>query len=878
MSIRSLPHLAPLTLVALAGTGSAQSLSFAPPAPILENVVPVLEDSICADVSGDGILDVVFVGVREGARKELYLARGLGGRTYGAVERMARPGAVRSLPRLADVEGDGDTDLAVVSEEGELRLLRNDGGGAFTQLAVGAGNYDSIVSMADADADGDLDVFVQATTGEIVIGSIDPVLWTVTDSPSGVFDTLETAIDLNGDGRAELVSTETALRIHPAGPMGYGPPIVVSTFAVGTANRTNVLVVDLDGDGHLDLVPTGAVSQQTSPHAAYLGNGALAFAPAPLLTPAASDQPIGYERLVDANGDGSLDLLYWTLANGDVFDIRTHLSIGDGTLPFAEGNPLRPMPFDPQVRSAAQLPQELYVDLDGDGATDRLDVDLIRFGPLLAANPGWTPETSLANLDELPGPIDVAQTLDVDGDGTSDLVTLTTSPGRVQWQRNLGGLEFGTSARFSRAGDNVADFEVLGSSARPPVCLSVDGPAGVELQVWSDEGSSYALRSAVPTVATGILGAGDLDADGRTDVVTPAGFHSMDANLQLGPLQPILGLDAPGEFRFAVVDLDGDGDADILRWPRTGPLVIFRNLAGGSSFTPPLQLDFLSGASEIADVDGDGRLDLITADFQILEYRRGQGSLSFGLTETLATGIPGLATTERPTIIRAVDLDGDGDLDISLSNFLRASGPDETAWIQDSPATPPRFEPVFRETLVRAAGGFDDLDGDGDVDAFDVSEAGTVLLAENLLVPRTGSPFCEQPNANSTGSLGRLDVYGVPAAGGAPLRLVASSLPSNTFGFFVGSPNAVAPAPLANSEGFLCLGAGLGRYSMPSEIGATGAAGSIELAVAPDDLRTGGTQIAATAGLSWSFQAWHRDFAGGAASSNLTSGVTVTYE
>ncbi|MEO0662229.1 MAG: VCBS repeat-containing protein, partial [Planctomycetota bacterium] len=110
MSIRSLPHLAPLTLVALAGTGSAQSLSFAPPAPILENVVPVLEDSICADVSGDGILDVVFVGVREGARKELYLARGLGGRTYGAVERMARPGAVRSLPRLADVEGDGDTD------------------------------------------------------------------------------------------------------------------------------------------------------------------------------------------------------------------------------------------------------------------------------------------------------------------------------------------------------------------------------------------------------------------------------------------------------------------------------------------------------------------------------------------------------------------------------------------------------------------------------------------------------------------------------------------------------------------------------------------------------------------------------------------------
>ncbi|MEL6908174.1 MAG: hypothetical protein AAFP22_22390, partial [Planctomycetota bacterium] len=88
----------------------------------------------------------------------------------------------------------------------------------------------------------------------------------------------------------------------------------------------------------------------------------------------------------------------------------------------------------------------------------------------------------------------------------------------------------------------------------------------------------------------------------------------------------------------------------------------------------------------------------------------------------------------------------------------------------------------------------------------------------------------------------------------------------------------VAASPLANSEGFLCLGAGLGRYSQLAEIGATGAAGSFELEVAPDDLRTGATTVTATAGLTWSFQAWHRDTVGGAPSSNLTSGVTVTYE
>ena len=78
--------------------------------------------------------------------------------------------------------------------------------------------------------------------------------------------------------------------------------------------------------------------------------------------------------------------------------------------------------------------------------------------------------------------------------------------------------------------------------------------------------------------------------------------------------------------------------------------------------------------------------------------------------------------------------------------------------------------------------------------------------------------------------------------------------------------------------GALCLSPSNGRNARPSEIGATGIAGSIELLVAPDDLRTASMTAAASAGLTWSFQAWHRDSGGAFGASNLTSGLTVTYE
>lgn len=88
-----------------------------------------------ADYDNDGLLDVVGVGARGvrifrnvGARFEDVTAQALGG---GAA------GVPLTAFALADIDGDGDLDLAAIAESGALHLFRNDGGSTHPALAVG---------------------------------------------------------------------------------------------------------------------------------------------------------------------------------------------------------------------------------------------------------------------------------------------------------------------------------------------------------------------------------------------------------------------------------------------------------------------------------------------------------------------------------------------------------------------------------------------------------------------------------------------------------------------------------------------------------------------------------------------------------------------
>jgi hypothetical protein len=126
---------------------------------------------------------------------------------------------------------------------------------------------------------------------------------------------------------------------------------------------------------------------------------------------------------------------------------------------------------------------------------------------------------------------------------------------------------------------------------------------------------------------------------------------------------------------------------------------------------------------------------------------------------------------------------------------------------------------------------------------------------------------------NSTGLPARVSAHGDDRAAANALVLRASQLPQHAAGYFLTSRTTGFMANPGGSQGNLCLGGPIGRYA--GNVLNSGAAGGFELQVdlASVPLPTGG--VAAQAGETWHFQAWHRD-ANPTVTSNFTDATAVT--
>ena len=138
-----------------------------------------------------------------------------------------------------------------------------------------------------------------------------------------------------------------------------------------------------------------------------------------------------------------------------------------------------------------------------------------------------------------------------------------------------------------------------------------------------------------------------------------------------------------------------------------------------------------------------------------------------------------------------------------------------------------------------------------------------------------GSNYCAAA-ANSTGATGVMSATGSTSAAADSLILTASDLPANQFGIFVTSMSqAFIPMAGGTSNGNLCLGGALGRFSQPSQILNTGTGGSFNLSVGTMMMPQGAGFVAVMPGESWNFQAWHRDPVG--LGSNFTDGLEISF-
>jgi photosystem II stability/assembly factor-like uncharacterized protein len=174
------------------------------------------------------------------------------------------------------------------------------------------------------------------------------------------------------------------------------------------------------------------------------------------------------------------------------------------------------------------------------------------------------------------------------------------------------------------------------------------------------------------------LGSGDIDGDGKPDLVVTnyndntlsvirntslAGNTSFAAKLDLATV--------PLPNQLAIGDLDGDGRLDIVV-PNNDShsFSVFRNTStpGNPSFAA--RVDFPTGVrswfASIGDIDRDGRPDLVIANynnntFSVFHNVGAPGTISFAPNVDFVTGA-------NPHAVAMGDLDGDGKPDIAVAN------------------------------------------------------------------------------------------------------------------------------------------------------------------------------------------------------------------
>jgi hypothetical protein len=137
----------------------------------------------------------------------------------------------------------------------------------------------------------------------------------------------------------------------------------------------------------------------------------------------------------------------------------------------------------------------------------------------------------------------------------------------------------------------------------------------------------HALANRHLLIGAGVAAA-DVDGDGQTDLFlasaeSPAALYRNTGGFRFVDETAQRGIDLAGEATTGATfaDVDGDGDPDLLVGTLGGPLFLFRN-DGRGTFSNDTQRSGLQGGLAattlaLADVDGDGDLDLYVATYKV---------------------------------------------------------------------------------------------------------------------------------------------------------------------------------------------------------------------------------------------------------------------
>ncbi|HRG59481.1 MAG TPA: FG-GAP-like repeat-containing protein, partial [Bacteroidia bacterium] len=596
------------------------------------------------------------------------------------------------------------------------------------------------LEIADLDDDGDQD---------FLTGGISNLQWQENNG-TGVFTSHtitqnfdEThafkVIDFDGDGDKDIVAssftTNQIVWLENDGDQNF----TLNSISTAAGGCAGLDVIDFDNDGDQDVVATGYNSDEVF----WLqNNGSQVFTKNVIRGNFNGAASI---RVFDVDTDGDKDIVTSGILCDSIILLRNN---GGQT-------------FLQQFLHPLDGPRSLrLVDFDNDGDTD---ITFAGDGGL-----GWILNASgiLTVNQYSPTYTRDFYVVDLNNDNFKDLVFTNYADDYISWQKNNGnqtytGMGYIDSFINSPVAVGAADFtgdgfkEVIGvSNQEVKFCTN---NAGLSFTKKALNYYMYTVKSACH---------GDFDNDGDVDLMAVGYFnvyfYRNDGNNQFTTIKVFSTNNSFGGEEIRAVDMDGDGDTDVVYTEGVGNRISWLENQGAGNFVYRLVYSLIDPKGvHCIDYDFDGDMDVVAATVETFSlsaiyWYENNGSEVF--TEHLVNGsyafpngifaldwdsdnymdvaaaYSGTGGSQKVILhdgqngwnitvnnnsqgassVYAIDMDNDGDMDILSSGFNDY----DIIWYENPNYTPHTIDGNAQGATHVFAG---DMDGDGDIDVASTS-------------------------------------------------------------------------------------------------------------------------------------------------------------
>jgi uncharacterized protein YjdB len=621
------------------------------------------------DFNGDGKLD--FASPSDGYATVIYFGNGNGTFTQlqSSVYYVGNSGVV-----AADFNNDGLPDLATISNTNFVSVLLNIGGGNFEywENLPPQPALSSVPSFAvgDFNGDGKPDLAVSGTAANTVgifLGNGDGTFQAPLNANTGAIPGEVVVGDFNGDGIQDLAvltgsPSDNFVVLLGNGNGSFNAPVSY----VSAVGATQIGFSDFNGDGRVDIVTSGPASESIS-----FGNGDGTFQPPAIFATSTSSALVA-----DFNGDGIADLPGELGALPDSVSLITSSttatidqtitltatvtpSTATGSVTFSDAGTV--LGNAPVVNGVAiltvRLPagslQHVTAKYQGNSTYDYSSSTAVT--ETVSSVAGGT-FSSAVTYPAGTSPSDIVAG-DFNHDGALDLAVYSTSSASLTVLWGAGNGTFAAPDVVSLPGVPVGLVAAdLSGGGTPSI---VAGLSNGQMVALLYQNGSFDQTITPGITFYGVAAAGDLNGDGKTDLLTGTGIFLGNGNGGFTIDQGVFYSNP-----FGIADFNGDNLPDIII-AQTG-VCLGNGFGNFNCLTPPLYASVLG----VGDFNGDGKPDIAYAAAEEalpLHIALGNGDGTFQT--------PNLYQTAAAlTSITTGDFNGDGKMDLALLDANGSAG------------------------------------------------------------------------------------------------------------------------------------------------------------------------------------------------------------